>query len=81
MAKRSENTDQARMAAHMAEAAAKLHAAINDLLEAQKNAPLPWRETIVSYGEQIRHTLEGDGIGTDSGLVDMAIKAKAEATR
>jgi hypothetical protein len=69
------------MATRMGQAVDALTAALNDLTEAEMAAGNAWRGTIQSYIEQVRQTLEGDGLGTDSGLADMWIKATNEARR
>jgi hypothetical protein len=73
--------DTALMATRMGQAVQAANTALNDLRDANAAAGNAWSGTIQSYIEQLEQLLEGDGLGTDSGLADMWIKATNEARR
>lgn len=67
------------MAVRLGQAVAALTAAQNDVKEARKAATNDaWGSTLDAYLERITYTLEGDGLGTGSGLVDTWVKATNE---
>lgn len=71
--------DSRLMATRMEQAVHAASNALTDLKEAHEAAGNAWRGTIQSYIGQLEQLLEGDGLGTDSGLVDMMAKATREA--